>query len=127
MAEGNAKDYVYRSRGNDGPRPLNESVLNTPDTVPITPDGGRPSSGGYFSCKEGRRDQENTTPFSPSEMDTSEDKENMDSNDRDMIRKVLVSSAIQEVVDKVNLAGQNLLVATNKMDRYDLRRRARVL
>jgi hypothetical protein len=53
----------------------------------------------------------------------------MSTSEKDMefFQRMMLSAKVQDEVAKVDLAGQNLLVATNRSDPQNLRRRSRLL
>jgi hypothetical protein len=78
------------------------------------------AEGGYFSCKNEEGKGNRLTPFTPSEMDVSDDKKNLDHCNMDFVRRTVMSSRVQDVIRKVDLSGQSLLVAADMNDRHNL-------
>jgi hypothetical protein len=60
-------------------------------------------------------------------MDVSDDKENLDNHDTEFVRRTVMSSRAQDVIGKVDLEGQSLLVMEDKNNRHNLHRSTRAL
>jgi hypothetical protein len=67
------------------------------------------------------------SPLYAAETEQSSAEAGTSERNMEFIRRTMLSAKVQDVVAKVNLAGQNLLVATNRRDPQNLQSHSRAL
>jgi hypothetical protein len=84
-------------------------------------------AGGYFSCKERDGEAEGFSPLYSEKTEQSCAGANAGKEVLEFVWRTMLSTQVQDVVAKVDLVGQNLMVATNGNKLRNLRRRLRAL
>jgi hypothetical protein len=80
--------------------------------------------GGYFLFKERHAEEDNFSPLYAIGTEGNDIKGRKNEQDMELVRQTMLSAEVHDVVAKVDLAGQNLLVASNKNDPQNLLRRS---
>jgi hypothetical protein len=84
-------------------------------------------AGGYFSCRENDRGAGDFSPLYTTESEQSSAEACTSEKNMEFVRRTMLSAKVQDVVTKVDLAGQNLLVAMNRSNPQNLRCRSQAL
>jgi hypothetical protein len=108
MADGNARNVREAS---DAPRRSRSSA----------------QARGYFSFKEDYVEVGDFSPLNAAETEQSSAEAGTSEKNMEFVRRTMLSATVQEVVAKVDLAVQNLLVATKRSDPQNLQHRSRAL